>query len=365
MIERRRTAYVPALTGLRGIAASAVLVFHAWQFAGGPHWTVPGIGYPLHAIVGTGWLGVDLFFVLSGFLLAQPFLAANAGEGRWPALPAYVLRRARRVMPALWLQIALLFVLGLLWAGARRFDVATALGHGLFLAPWISDLPIINPVYWSLPVEWWFYFALPLVCWVLGRARWWLALALVLMCVVSFRLLCYGWLLDERTGMFSYPAIIGLGARWDQFTLGILAALAHRHVDPAGWLRRLAFWGGLAALLVFVPWLFPRGDIYVQVDYPYLLVHHTWIGLLLAAVVFGAAGTASLGTRLLGARVPRWIGTISYSLYLWHYPVLEFTRGLGLYNSLGTTGATLLAIAASVLLAWASWWVAERPFQRG
>ncbi len=364
MTQSSRAQHLPALTGLRGVAAAAVLIFHLWQFAGGPQFTVPGVGYPLHALAAAGWLGVDLFFVLSGFLLSQPFLAANAGLAPWPAIPVYVLRRVRRVIPALWLQIAVLLVLGLAWDSARDFGISAALVHGLFLAPWVRDPAVINPVYWSLPVEWWFYFMLPVVCWVLGRSRWWLVLALVLVSVLSFRALCYEWLIEQRTGVFAYPSIIGLGARWDQFTLGILAALAHRHVDVAGWQRAWAFWVGIAALVAFVPWLITRGDIYVRVDYPYLLVHQTWVALLLAMVVFGAAGANSLPTRLLGSRVLRWIGAISFSLYLWHYPVLEMMQRQGLFDSLGTPMALLLALAISISVAWASWRVAELPFQR-
>jgi peptidoglycan/LPS O-acetylase OafA/YrhL len=364
MTESQRIEYVPALTGLRGVAAAAVLVFHCWQFAGGPRFDLPLVDYPLHALAGSGWLGVDLFFVLSGFLLAQPFLAANAGERRWPRLGNYVLRRARRVMPALWVQIVVLFVLGLVVEGMRRFDLATALGHGLFLAPLFPELPIVNPVYWSLPVEWWFYFALPVVCWVLGRSRWWLLLAFVLVSVVSFRLMCFHWLIDERGGPLSYPAIIGLGARWDQFVLGILAALAHRSIAPDGRLRALAFWGGIIALVAYVPWLFPRGDIYVQVDYPYVLVHQTVVATILAMIVFGAAGRVRAPTWLLGTAVPTWIGKISYSLYLWHYPLLEALQREGVYASLGPLVATGLAVGLSLALAWLSWWATERPFQR-
>ncbi len=364
MTESQRIEYVPALTGLRGVAAVAVLMFHCWQFAGGPRYELPVLGYPLHALAGSGWLGVDLFFVLSGFLLAQPFLAANAGERPWPRLGVYFVRRVRRVVPALWAQLVVLFALGLTVEGMRRFDFATALGHGLFLQPLFPALPIVNPVYWSLPVEWWFYFALPLVCWVLGRCRWWLALAVVLVSVLSFRLMCFHWLFDARSGPLSYPAIIGLGARWDQFVIGILAALAHCAFAPAGRLRSLAFWGGIAAVVAYVPWLFSRGDIYVQADYPYLLVHQTVVATMLALVVFGAAGRVRAPARLLGAVVPTWIGKISYSLYLWHYPLLEALQRHGVYADLGPLFATLLAIAAALALAWLSWWATERPFQR-
>lgn len=365
MTTSERVDYVPALTGLRGVAAAAVLGFHAWQFAGGPQLSVPLLDYPLHALAGTGWLGVDLFFVLSGFLLAQPFLASNAGRRAWPPLRNYFLRRARRVLPALWVQILILYLLGLLVSGMRRFDLATAAGHGLFLAPLWPDLPVINPVYWSLPVEWWFYFALPAVCWILGRSRWWLVLALVLVAVVSFRLACWHWLHDQRTGPLSYPAIIGLGARWDQFVIGILAALAHQRSAAAGRVRALAFWGGIAALVAFVPWLFPRGDIYVRVDYPYLLAHQTLVATLLALVVFGAAGRTPVASRLLGNAALAWVGKISYSLYLWHYPVLEALQRAGLYGALGATLATVLALGTSLGVAWLSWRIVESPFQRG
>ena len=139
------------------MAAVAVMLFHLWQFAGGPQAWIGGEahGYPLHAMVATGFLGVDLFFVLSGFLLALPFLVAARGERPVPRLGTYFVRRARRVLPALWVQIAVLALAGLLMAGKWPFDLRTALLHGLFLQHWVTDPGAINPVYWTLPIEWW------------------------------------------------------------------------------------------------------------------------------------------------------------------------------------------------------------------
>ena len=82
-----RIPYVPALDGVRGVAVVAVLLFHDDLLRG-------------------GYLGVDLFFVLSGFLLGLPFLAAVRGLRPWPALGTYLIRRARRVLPALWVQVS-------------------------------------------------------------------------------------------------------------------------------------------------------------------------------------------------------------------------------------------------------------------
>lgn len=363
----QRIAYFPALTGLRGAAATAVLCFHVWLFLGQPHLWIGNdrYGYPLHALAACGYLGVDLFFVLSGFLLALPFLAAVRGERTWPTLATFFVRRARRVLPALWVQIALLFVLGLLLSGTVPFGLRTALLHGLFLQYLVKAPGEINPVYWTLPVEWWFYFTLPLAALTFRYARWWLLLAAVLLGVLLFRLQCHAWLWEGRWDVgFNYAEIIHLRARYDQFFLGVVAAWFHLATARSCRLRGAVAAVGLLGLLALLPSLAPRGDPFVQADFPWVLVHCSVVGVLLAAFVYGAAGGVRWLDALFANRVANWLGLISYSLYLWHFPILDLARRMhGFEPDHRWSGATL-ALAATLLVSWLSYWFVERPFLR-
>jgi peptidoglycan/LPS O-acetylase OafA/YrhL len=357
----QRIAYFPALTGLRGVAAGAVLVFHLWQFAGKPEASLAG--YPLHGLAQCGYLGVDLFFVLSGFLLGLPFLAAVRGLRRWPSLGTYLVRRARRVLPALWVQIALLFGLGWLVAGAPPFGLKTALVHALFLQHLVRDAGVINPVYWTLPVEWWFYFTLPVLALGFRWMRWWILLAGVLLFVVLFRLWCAEWLAEGRWDIgFNYGSIMHLRARYDQFFLGVLAAWFHLAAPAAARVRGALAGFALLGLLALVPSLAARGDLFIRADYPWLLAHYTVVGTLLAALVWGAAGSVRWLDALLANRLVAWLGLISYSLYLWHYPVLSTVQRLGWLEPGRRSLGVLAALGGALLVSWLSYRFVERPF---
>jgi peptidoglycan/LPS O-acetylase OafA/YrhL len=357
----QRLEFVPALTGLRGVAAGAVVAYHLWSFGGKP--TLVVLGYPVHALAACGYLGVDLFFVLSAFLLAQPFLAAAAGRRSWPDLSTYFRRRVRRVVPAFWAQVAILFAVGYLVGGAPPFGARTALLHLFFLQGLVQRPGLINEVYWSLPVEWWFYFWIPVVAFMFGRLRWWWIAAAFLAAGVGFRALCWKWHADGD--WFGYGNILMLRARIDEFFIGILAAYAHLRVaEDSPWRRRCAI-AGMLGLLAGAPWLAARGDIFVNADFPWLLVHFDVVGALFALVVVGCAVARASGRALLASRPVFALGTISYSLYLWHFPVLKWTDVAGLWREAPAGVAATVAIVLMLVVSFLSYRVVERPFVHG
>jgi peptidoglycan/LPS O-acetylase OafA/YrhL len=357
-------AHVAALTGLRGVAVGLVMALHLWQSAGAPQAWWGAIA--LHALPACGYLGVDLFFVLSGFLLAQPFLrAAREGWRFPPRLGRYFVHRIRRVVPAYWAQLALLFLI--LWGvqGAPPYDVRTMVAHALFLHLLVPGVATISGVYWSLPVEWWFYFALPpLALWV-ARTRGWLVLLVALAVAVTFRIKCLEWGLAGRGGwVFTYGSIMHLSGRIDEFVIGILAARVHLALPADARVRGWAAMIAVAGLLLLAPGLASRGDIFAQADFPWLLVHYPIVATAWAAVILGASGASRVASTLLANRPMIFLGTISYSLYLWHGLSLEAARYLGLYDRLGAAAGAVVASLCAVGVAWLSWRLIERPFQR-
>jgi peptidoglycan/LPS O-acetylase OafA/YrhL len=357
----QRLEFVPALTGLRGVAAGAVVAFHVWSFGGKP--VLHLLGYPVHALAACGYLGVDLFFVLSAFLLSQPFLAFAMRRRPWPDLPTYFRRRVLRVVPAFWVQVAILFAVGVALGGAAPFGARTALLHLFFLQGMVPLPGIINEVYWSLPVEWWFYFWIPVIGLLFRRLRWWWIAAAFLVAGIGFRALCWRWHLDND--WFGYANILLLRARIDEFFIGIVAAYFHLRVpESSRWRRRCAM-AGLVGLLAYAPWLASRGDIFVNADFPWLLVHYDVVGALFGLVVFGCAVARDASRAWLASRPVFALGTVSYSLYLWHFPVLKWTDLAGLWRHAPPGVAAAAAVVLMLLVSWLSYRFVERPFIHG
>jgi peptidoglycan/LPS O-acetylase OafA/YrhL len=359
-VPASRDTVLPALTGLRGIAAVLVVGLHLWLACGSP--AIVMLGYPLHAWAACGYLGVDLFFVLSGFLLALPFVAAARGERPFPSLRTFFARRARRVLPAYWVNIAVLVVVA--YAIDRTvFEARTLAAHVALLQVLLPGVQTINPVTWTLPVEWTFYLVLPLAGWAMLRgARWPFLLALALVWAVTTRLLVYDWWWDGRTGWVATPgSILHFNARVDQFAFGVVAAWVHFSVPISVVTRRVLLALGIVGLLSLVPWLAARGDVFGNADYPWLLWHFTVVALMWTLVVLGLA--APVSSR--DARTPKvlsFLGMISFSLYLWHLPVIAWVWRSAIPASLGVPVAAAVALIGALLLAWLSYRFVERPF---
>jgi peptidoglycan/LPS O-acetylase OafA/YrhL len=306
------------LDGLRALAVAGVFLYHA-----NVSW-VPG-----------GFLGVDLFFVLSGYLITSLLLEERAATGRIDLL-SFWKRRARRLFPA----VLVVIVFTLLAASTlARDDLARtradALSAFVYLTNWREIIashsyfnefgrPSLLLHLWSLAVEEQFYLFWPLILIAglrrLGRSR--TLLLTILLTVASCALM---WVLHDPSGD---PSRIYYGTDTRAYTLLIGALLAF--VWPFGRLstpaprrivRTLEAVGvltlaGVLALFWRVhdydPWIYRGG----------LLLMALCAAGLVAAVVHPAT---ALG-KLLGARPLRWIGARSYGIYLWHWPIMQLTR---------------------------------------
>ena len=350
----RSLPYVPALDGLRAVAVLAVLLYHG------------RVGWARG-----GFLGVDLFFVLSGFLITTLLLAEHARTGRVD-LSRFWLRRARRLLPALVVVLVAVCVYAAVLAQPLRryplrLDVVStvayvanwraALGHESYFAQYADPSPLRHM--WSLGIEEQFYLLFPvlLIGWLTvsrGRTRW-LPAALAAGALASAVLMAL--LYDPRVD----PSRVyyGTDTRAQALLVGALAAVLVIGL-PAGWGR----WAGPAAavaLAVFVvlaalthdlsTWLYRGGFLLVAV--------------VCAVLVVGASRlpTGSHAARVLGSPPLRVVGLLSYGLYLWHWPVyvvLDPPR-----SGLSGTVLLLTRLAVTFALAAASYLLLERPVRRG
>jgi peptidoglycan/LPS O-acetylase OafA/YrhL len=329
------------IDGLRAVAVVPVVLYHA------------GI-----TLLGGGFVGVDVFFVISGYLITS-ILAEDIRRGEFSILAFYE-RRARRIFPALFFVLLvsiIAFTAILLPFDLRAFArsvIATVsftsnilfhLESGYFAAP--SELkPLLHT--WSLAVEEQFYIVFPILLYLLSRTgRGTRNAALVAIVALSFAVNLWG------VGPHPSATFYLLPARAWELLLGSLLALNVIPAPTARGLRDGAAALGLALIAYSVFTLSPADP------FPGWNAAPPCIGA--ALIIWAGTGGDSFGARLLGLRPVVFIGKISYSLYLWHWPIIVFVkysvdRGLA-------PAETVLVVAASVAAAILSWRFIEQPFR--
>ena len=331
------TDYRPDIDGLRAIAVLAVVVFHAQPER------LPG-----------GFVGVDVFFVISGFLITRLLLERLRRE-RFSLWDFYQ-RRARRILPALGVVLTATWAAGYalmfadefarlgrhMVAGVAFVSNAVLYAEAGYFDTASSSKPLLH--LWSLAIEEQYYLLWPALLWAATRARWSRPWLLATLCLLSFAaalwtqprdasLAFYApwtrcWELFAGAWLASVPAVAGLA--------GVRAAV-------------LSMVGALALAAAII--LFSS-----------FLPHPGWSTLLpvVGAALLIAAGPAAPANRLLLARwgLPR-IGLVSYPLYLWHWPLLTFLRLLS--HRPPTAGEAACVVALAVLLAELTWRLVETP----
>ena len=340
MFEKLDTRHRDDIDGLRAAAVIPVVLFHA--------------GVPGNA---GGFLGVDIFFVISGFLITS-ILVREAEEGRF-SIVAFYYRRVRRIFPALFVllfivTVAALFVLPPLdLARYGRSLVATTLfasNIGFFLERGYFDTsslekPLLHT--WSLAVEEQFYVVWPLVLWAVlrfGGRR--LLTAVVLTGTAASFLLAAAGSYWNPTATFFLP----FTRAWE---LGIGASLAI--LPPIACAKPVREAGGIAGLALIVASITLMND-----ETPLFIAS----GLACAAtgLLIAVNRERTFASQVLSLRPFVAIGLISYSLYLWHWPLLAF----GHYYYVGDPPPVVrgLLILSAVGLAFLSWFLIEQPLRR-
>jgi len=351
-------SHLSVLSGIRGWAALWVFLYHVWGMSGHPDFTaiLAGVSLDFTPLVSIGFAGVTIFFVLSGFLLALPFAEWQSGLRERPKLKRYFLRRVMRVFPAYYAQLAILLLIAAWMPGQNAIhDWGSFIRHllMLFTPPPLGTLPI-NGVWWTLPIEFSFYLVLPLLALLMRPGRWWLLLVGSLVVMYLWR---YG--VATRMADATVPqrvvASYQLPGSMDAFGLGMLAAYLYvnRFRLPAGFLPSLNLGrlGLPGVLLVFVAiyWLPGKRHEY-WADNP---IFYLWTpALVLGVVAIILAGVA--GSRMINwffsNRFMIYAGLISYSFYIWHFPVLNWIVATAWFQTLDNMRFLWLLLISAPLI---------------
>ena len=350
-----RLGYRPELDGLRGLAVLAVMAYHC----------------DLRRVVPGGFLGVDLFFVLSGFLITALLMREHQQTGR-VHLPRFYLRRALRLLPALFVMLAVCCV----WAALRtKPDRAAVIYQAALLtachaangaACWSVPMDLLSHA-WSLSLEEQFYVAWPVLLVLLlrfgathRRIAWLVGTGIAASALVRAAL----WLSPWPAGAAATTSLI---ARADSLLAGCLVGLlasAGRLPQSPGGAPHFAADGG-------------RFDDFSSLARnhgakcaPYLVLGgYTAVAAAVAVVIAALASSPPPpASRVLGAPALAWVGRISYGLYLWHFPLLSLTPKL-IHGFIPMTHRVRgldvpLAYALAFAAAAVSYYAVERPFLR-
>ncbi|MFF8816643.1 acyltransferase family protein [Leucobacter sp. NPDC015123] len=343
------------LDGLRAIAVGMVLVYHLFPTA------LPG-----------GFLGVDVFFVMSGFLITSLLLRELQGTGRIDLL-AFWRRRARRLLPAVALVVLVSTSLAL--AASRDLLVGVAqqiAGALLFVSNWVfiangsdyfaRDAPELFRNFWSLALEEQFYIVLPLIAVLVFklRSRLTRAIPLALLGVGS------AFLMAALANGGAEPTRVYFGS--DSHSFGLFLGAAMAVVLSSREQQRIGRAGQIASVSVAAAGFAVLGYLAVALQeaspesFAWGFQAATFAAL---GIVWAVTREGALIGRLLDVAPLRWVGERSYGIYLWHWPLLVIATSVATAAGLGTTPvAQFVSLALTLVLAALSYRFVEQPVRR-
>ncbi len=346
----RGAAHILSLDGFRGLAVLAVIAFH--------YLPRTGLG-PLGLLASLGWTGVDGFLVLSGFLITGILYRQRGAPGYFRN---FYTRRALRLFPLYYSVLLLAFVVSLFaghpWRvghlGFVFYSANAMLSHDQSL----GDLGIFNMRhFWTLALEEQFYLLWP---WVVGSRLSRKALLLVCASGIGIAIACRILLYVAHASL--WIEYYSLPTRMDSLLIGAAIAL----MPLPG--KTFARWGLGVAALSYACLALSAGNSFFTAT-PIVLAGYTVLGVLYGSLLVLALHSGTLASRLLSVAPLRFLGKLSYGLYLWHYlfsqqaeKLTEWIQARVYPQALGSVAAFAVMLSLSIAIAMASYRWIERPF---
>lgn len=360
-----------SIDALRGLAALGVVLYHAIQQTRDP---IPGsvLKWPallIQSVSAYGYVGVFLFFVISGFCIHLQWARAQAaGESANIQFRAFWKRRIRRLYPPYLIALSLFLLIAAFTTGlnlTRSFFYDLGM-HLLMLHNFDPKTCYsINGVFWTLAVEEQLYLGYFLLLFFRVRWGWTRTLAMCLLARVGWYVLAQ--LVLSVTG-YSLPVAEAAAAHWFTWALGAIAVEAFfGQLNLPNWCRNIWLGLGLVCLAAIMTFSLPSFHNLMVHDTVWFLLHPVW-GLGFFVIVNRAVFTElSWLSRL---RVPRrisafaWVGVFSYSLYLTHELVVMQSWRFGAWRQFPMMNTLLLTVPATLAGAWLFFRFCERPYMR-
>lgn len=340
--------YRPEIDGLRAVAILAVLFFHAQFVMNG------------HDFFSGGFIGVDVFFVISGYLISR-IIFQNIFEYGHIKLFDFYVGRIRRIFPLVLVVVAATFPFA--WTSLSQYDFISYSQSALASISFVSNIffyidttvygatnsllkPLLNM--WSLGVEIQFYVMFPLLILLLARFRHSSHFLMLLITTISCFFLTY-LLSSSNKEMIFYHSIF----RFWEFFVGALCGFYHQKYGR----KKYCFTHDIICLIALFSIV---ASITLFAQSSLNIVIYTIIPVCASALLLLYASTQGYIGKVLSWPLLKWIGTISYSLYLWHFPIFAFARMNGMpLTLLDKVGAIILTFCLSCI----SYYVIERPFR--
>lgn len=406
--EGGKPSTILALDGVRAFATIAVITFHINSLVANSLWDMPT--NPLSSAFETfGGSGVTLFFVLSGFLLFMPYAKALLFQTHWPSARRFYLRRVLRIIPGYYVALVLMILLFQRQYLQPNHWRDLLLFFTFFMDSSAATWRQLNGPFWTLAIEWQFYLLLPLIAlgfsYIAGRfvhasphRRLLVMLSCCLVLIVGGLTVRYagGYLMQHPRETFHMPPLLirlalfflygQQGKYLENFAVGMAISLCYVFTQHPAFgqelqakMRHLSMWiwrFGVLVLTFTAIWHYQVLVNNTSVFTPFfgpLTAVFDWLNEMMIALGYGACMAAILfgcrGLKALFEWPPmRWIGLISYGLYMWHLPLLLFFRDQILQPYFQTTVYQsyalywLWAVVVIVPVALASYMWVEKPW---
>lgn len=346
-LHAKHPKYRPDIDGLRAIAVLSVVAFHAF-----PNWAKGG------------FIGVDVFFVISGYLITL-VIYENLDKESF-SLTQFYARRIRRIFPALILVLISCLVIGWFTLLADEFQqlgkhVAASAGFVSNLIFWQESGYFDNAAetkimlhLWTLGIEEQFYLVWPVILWLAWKRKIDLFVVTLFLAVASFFVNLQSIKLDA-VGTFFSPQ-----TRLWELLVGSLLAWCSQYRKKTVWLIRNKIGMNILSLTGLMLLLFGFWQIDNNSIFPGMLA---LVPVTSALLIIMAGSQGWISRIILSNKIAVWFGLISFPLYLWHWPLLTFARIVE--GQVPSLGIRLWAIALAVLLAWLTYKFVECPIRRG